>query len=308
MLWPGIKKLGKELNFERTDSEAAGMLKNCFVKLYDGQNIKVLEIYVPNIDADDKNVNIKIIESNNIKKYEWLANGIKIIFQELIRPYPIKNIKKILEEITGYFSNKYTFQAIQCQYCGQQDGTEMFGINNVSMLTCNDCYRQIEKNIQNENMDIKNTQGNYFLGFIGAILFSIPGILAAIIFFVFLNRLAAFSALIYILLGMIGYKKFKGKISLGGAAVVIGAGLLMVGVGTVIAYSANILFLLYKELGEINFEAMFYILEIPEVQGEIRTNLLLSYVISCLFFVFQINSMLKDWKNQKIIKKLREIK
>ncbi len=36
MLWPGIKKLGKKLHLKRTDSEAVGMVKNCFVRLYDG--------------------------------------------------------------------------------------------------------------------------------------------------------------------------------------------------------------------------------------------------------------------------------
>jgi hypothetical protein len=40
MLWPGIKKPGKELQLKRTNSEVVGMVKNCFVKMYDGSNIK----------------------------------------------------------------------------------------------------------------------------------------------------------------------------------------------------------------------------------------------------------------------------
>jgi hypothetical protein len=54
MLWPGIKKLGKELQLKRTNSEVIGMVNNCFVKMYDGNNIKVLELLVPELDNFDK--------------------------------------------------------------------------------------------------------------------------------------------------------------------------------------------------------------------------------------------------------------
>ena len=59
MLWPGIKRLGKELNLKRTDSEVTGMIRNCLVKMYDGNQIKVLELFVPQMDSDDKNEIIK---------------------------------------------------------------------------------------------------------------------------------------------------------------------------------------------------------------------------------------------------------
>ncbi|MCL2440119.1 MAG: hypothetical protein FWD14_00070 [Treponema sp.] len=308
MLWPGIKKIGKELNFKQTNSEAAGIVKNCFVKLYDGHNMKIMEIYTPQMDGDDKNAIIKKIESNNIKSYEWPANGIKIIFQEILRPYPVKKIKMIMEEIVNYFNIKYPSQKPQCQHCGQQDATDMYGINNFTLYTCNDCYRQTQRNIKNDNEEQDNKKGNYLMGFTGAILFSIPGILAAILFFIFFQTLAAASAVVYIILGIIGYKKFNGKISPIGAAVVISAGLIMVGLGTTIAYSANILYLLYNELGEIQLDTMLYFLKIPEIQRELGLNLLTAYLVSCIYFIIQLNVMLKDWKSRKSITILKEIK
>ncbi|MCL1960116.1 MAG: hypothetical protein FWF68_11005 [Spirochaetes bacterium] len=303
MLWPGIKKLGKELGLKRTDSEVVGIIRNCFVKMYDGNQIKVLELYVPEIDDDDKNFILKNLESNKVKRYEWLPNGVKIIFTEIIMPYSIKKIKSLLDEFVKYFSNKYPAQRLQCQHCGQQNETEVYCINNVSLIICNDCYKQIEKNIQNETIEQQKIQGNYLLGLLGAVLFSIPGILLTILFFVFFNSLAAVSAVIYIILGIKGYKKFKGKISPVGAVIVVIAGLIMVAVGVTVSYSVLIL----KEIKRIDIGALIYILKMPEVQKVLIKNIVISYIVSSFYFAFQLNQMLKEWKEKKSIHKPREI-
>jgi hypothetical protein len=300
MLWPGIKKLGKELNLKRTDSEVVGLIKNCLVKMYDGYNMKVLELYVPEMDNDDKNNIIKRLETRKIKKYEWVPNGVKIIFIEIIIPYSLKKIRELLDEFINYFSNKYPAQKLQCQHCGQQNETGIYCINNVSLLICNDCYNQIEKNIQNENIEQQNIKGNYLLGFIGAILFAIPGILLTVLLFVFLKSLAAVSAVVYIILGIIGYKKFKGKISPVGAVIIIIAALIMVAIGVITAYSVLIL----RELEVINIDVLIYVLKMPDIQKELITNITLSYIVSGFYFIFQLNTMLKEWKNQKSIFKL----
>jgi len=303
MLWPGIKKLGKELNLKRTDSEVVGLIKSCFVKAYDGYNMKILELYVPEMDDDDKNNIIKKLEARKIKKYEWVSSGVKIIFIERFAPYSIKKIKELIDELINYFSSKYPAQKPKCQHCGQQNETDVYCINDASLLICNDCYNKAEKTAQNENAEQQNIKGNYLSGFIGAILFAIPGILLTILLFVFLERLAALSAVAYIYLGIIGYKKFKGKMSPIGAVIITIAALIMVGIGVVIAYSVFIL----KVLKEINIDALLLILKMPEVQKELITNLVISYIVSCFYFVFQLNKMFKEWKNQKYIQKPREI-
>jgi len=303
MLWYGIKKLGKELNLKRTDSEAVGFIKNCFVKMYDGYNMKVVELYVAEMDNDDKNNIIKKLEERKIKRYEWVSGGVKIIFTEIIRPYSIKKIKDLLNELVNYFSNKYPAQKPHCQHCGEQNETDIYCINNVSLLICNDCYNKAEKATQNENSEQQKMKGNYLSGFIGAVLFAIPGILLTVLLFVYLNYLAAVSAVAYFFLGTIGYKKFKGKISPFGAVLIVIATLIMVSLGVITAYSVFIL----KELKAINMDALIFILKMPEIQKELTKNLLLSYFLSGLFIFSQINTMIKEWRKQKSIYKPREI-
>jgi len=303
MLWPGIKKLGKELNLKRTDSEVVGIIRNCFVKMYDGNQIKVLELFVPEIDDNDKNFILKNLETNKIKRYEWLPKGVKIIFTEIFLPYSIKKIKSLLDGLVKYFSNKYPDQRPQCQHCGQQNETEICCINNVSLLVCNDCREQIERNMQNEITEQQKVKDNYLLGFLGAILFSILGILLTILFFVFFNRLAAISAVIYIILGIKGYKVFKGKISPVGAVIIVIAGLIMVAVGVIVSYSVFLL----KEMKVIDIDLLIFVLKMPEIQKELISNIVISYIVSSFYFVLQLNQMLREWKKQKSLLRPREI-
>jgi hypothetical protein len=141
------------------------------------------------------------------------------------------------------------------------------------------------------------------MGFIGALLFSIPGIIVTVIFFVFLDRLAAVSALIYVVLASKGYKMFKGKVSPIGALITILVGIIMIGIGMFVAYAV----LIFKELKAVDFDMLMFILGMPEVGRELLMNIVLSYVISGIYIVVQLFQMMKEWKFSKTIKEAREI-
>lgn len=303
MLWPGIKKLGKELNLKRTDSEVLGLVKNCFVKMYDGNNRKILEIYSPLIDENDKEYLINILTKYKIKKYNWPLNGINIEFTEIIRPYPIKKIKEILIEITGYFSTKYPGQKHKCQKCEQDNEADLCCVNNISMFVCNECYKEMERNSIKENMEQQNIPNNYFLGFIGALLFAIPGIILTIIFFVYLNIIGAISALLYVFLGTKGYKLFKGKTTPFGVGIISIVAIIMVAVGIFVSYSV----IIFREINTIDFDALIYVLKVPEVKKELILNIVLSYIFSSLYLALNFYQMFKVWKPTVLIHKGRDI-
>jgi hypothetical protein len=77
----------------------------------------------------------------------------------------------------------------------------------------------------------------------------------------------------------------------------------MVGFGIVVSYSIFIL----KEIKTIDFELLIAILKMPEIQREIITNIVSSYVLSGLHLVIQFYQMMKEWKTDKLIKRAREI-
>jgi rubrerythrin len=303
MLWPGIKKLGKELGLKRTNSEVVGTLKNCFVKMYDGMNMKVLEIYPPEADDADKEHISGLLKQNKVKQHDWLNNGVKIIFQEYIRPYSMKKIKNILSVIVEYFEHKYPDTIPICQKCYDQKEAGVYYVGNESNYLCADCLRKFKKDLDNEHWEYQQLPTNYLKGFIGALLFSIPGIIVTVIFFVFLDRLAAISALIYVVLATKGYKMFKGKVSPIGALITILVGIIMIAIGMFVAYSV----LIFKELKAVDFDMLMFILGMPEVGRELLMNIVLSYVISGIYIVVQLFQMMKEWKFSKTIKEAREI-
>jgi len=303
MLWPGIRKLGKELGFKRTNSEIVGKLKNCFIKIFDGNNMKVLEIFKSEMDEQDKEYIINILKQKKVKKYEWITNGVRIIFSEYIRPYSIVKIKEILFILIDYLEQKYYDIIPICHRCSIEKEADVYFIGNISKYLCYDCFKTYEKELNNEYCQYKQLPTNYFSGFIGALLFSFIGIMVTVLLFVFFQRLAAICGLLYIILGIKGYKVFKGKMTPIGALIIISVGLIMISVGTFFAYSVMIL----MELKTTDINILKTILNIPEVKNELKLNIILSYVISGFFIILQLFTMLKDWKFQKNILKARDI-
>jgi hypothetical protein len=303
MLWPGIKKLGRELNLKRTDSEVIGIIKNCIVRMYDGSNIKVLELISPVMDENDKQEIIKKLENKALKKYDWLKDGVRIIFPEMIKPYSVKKIKEILEELIGYFENKYPNIKPKCQKCELEKDLDLYCVNKSSYFICNDCYEKMEAEINDVNIKLRDIPENYFSGFIGALIFSVIGILITIMLFMIMKTLAVFSALAYGLLGIVGYTKFKGKMSPTGAKIIIVTGLLMIPAGILISF-----FILFvKETNIININDFFISLRIPEVNKEITQIMSYSYLIGIPVSVFLYLQMINTWKTKIIIKKGRPI-
>ena len=305
MLWPGIKKLGRELSLLRTDTEVAGKLKNCFVKLYDGTHIKVLELYAPEIDDSDKEYILEKLKLNKVKKYEWYAHGVKVVFVEYVMPYSINKIRGILLDFVDYFSVKYPGKGLHCQRCDNVTDLEAYNIDNIAVLNlCDDCFKTIEK--ENADLIYEVTPTNYFAGFIGALLFSVPGILVTIDLFVFLEKLAAISSVIYVFLGILGYKKFKGKISQTGVVLIFLSTLIMIGVGIIASFSV----VLFKELKamnvEMNIEMLILFFQLPEIQQELMKNIFISYGISALYLFSQFFQLMKQWKRDKSIKIVNE--
>nr|AGS51589.1 hypothetical protein [uncultured bacterium contig00010] len=297
------KKLGRELNLKRTDFEAVGTIKNCLVRMYDGSNIKVLEIISPVMDDDDKQEIIKKLENKALKKYDWLKDGVRIIFPEMIKPYSINKIKDILDELVAYFENKYPNHKPKCPKCELEKDLDLYYVNNNAYSICNDCYEKMEAEINEVNIKLQDIPENYFSGFIGVLLFSVIGILITIMLFMIMKTLAVFSALAYGILGIVGYTKFKGKMSPTGAKIIIVTGLLMIPAGIIISF-----FILFvKETNIMNIYEFLNTLSIPEVNKEIIQIMSYSFLIGIPVSIFLYLQMINTWKTKIIIKKGRKI-
>ena len=300
MLFPGVKKLGKQLEFERSDSMVIGKVKNTYVRLYDGNNCKILLMTFPEI-TDSNKMEIKtILDQYKIKKIEWTDNVMTINFIEIVRPYSIKKIKEIIEIISEYVLTNYPNEQIKCQNCNIIEDGKTYFLSDISYYLCKDCYNKMCSQLQTEKEEWIYNPNNYGIGFLGAFVFSIPGIIVTALLFIFLERMAAISAVLYIFLAIKGYSFFKGKITKIGAIIVNGVGIIMTCIGVYISYALNILYTIRS------YEKMIKILEMDAVVREIKINVVLALVVGSFYIIFNTISMMKRWKFPEL-KGLRKI-
>jgi hypothetical protein len=339
MLWPGIKKIGRELQLKRTKSEVVGEMENCYVKMYDWRNMKVLELYVPELDDVDKKSIGEKLKSSKIKNYVWLNNEIKITFWELFRPYSINKIKNILIELVEYFSQKYPGRKPKCHSCDTQKKADVYCVGDVPLYLCDDCLRENENKMHEASIEYQQIPTNYFSGFIGALLFSIPGIILTVFLF-FLGKLSAISSLAYVFLGIMGYHKFKGKVTPFGVFIIMSVAIIMTGIGVIVSYAM----IIFRELESMDFELLIVcegyiprplgrikgmypesntlpkqhtspfrarwlieVLKFPEVKKEVMLNLGLAYLVSAFCLVYQFFKLKNEWNYNFNIQKPEEI-
>lgn len=300
MLFPGIKKLGKELGLLRSSSVVMGTVDNNYIRLYDGKNVKVLEFFFPKADPSNKNELSIYLDNNKIKKHEWSGTTLIMTFPEYLKPYPIKNISKVITYLSKYSCDHYPNEKVACQKCNLSTEANSYSLADAPLYLCNDCVKNLELELQNKKLEYESIPTNYLFGAIGALLFSIPGLIITALLFVFLNRIAALSAVIYVFLAAKGYSYFKGKTDKVGAIILTISGLVFTYTGILFSYSTMIL---HKTK---SLENTFELLKNPEIQKEMNTNITIGLIVCSLYLVFNFISLLGEWKFP-ILKKSKEI-
>ena len=298
MVWLGIKKLAKELNFQLAGSEAAGIVGNLFITLADRSGMKTMRIVFPELKEEDKNELIAIFKDQKIKRYTFDGNKVDIIFLEKLKPYSVKKIKEHIRIIQEYYSKRYFNAKHKCHQCNEIEDASVYYGNEGAIYLCKSCFSNLEHNIEKENREKSYEPNNYIQGFLGALLFAIPGILVTILCFNVLERLAAISAVAYIYLAQKGYLKFGGKHNLTGAIIINLTGIIMIVIGVITAYTI----LIYQAVGSPDLNLIREVYENPEVQKDLVINIVKAIGISLIYIVVNIKQMAGTWSADKIKK------
>ena len=296
MVWLGIKKLAKELNFQLAGSEAAGVVGNLFITLADRRNMKTMRVVFPELAEEDKRELTTIFKNQKIKNFTFDGKEVGLVFPEHFKPYSIKKIKEHIRVIQEYSNKKYANIKHKCHHCNEVEDASVYYGNDGAVYLCKSCFSNLEHNIEKENREKSYEPNKYIQGFLGALLFAIPGILVTILCFNVLERLAAVSAVAYIYLAQKGYLKFGGKHNLTGAIIINLTGIIMIVIGVITAYTIMI----YQAVGSP--EAIREVYENPEVQKELAFNIIIAIGISLLYIGMNVKQMATAWSAEKIKK------
>lgn len=316
MIYPGLKKLGNELNFKNNGTYVYGFINNTYVIFSDGKNQKNVSFRFPtNLDEDDKKKILSWQKKGYAKKIEFFTDqsfDVYMVFTEYFIPFNVSKIKEVIEDITNYIHQKYSDKKPKCcvDNCLSDYELSIIDLEGIPFPMCSACVKKIEFSIEQEYEEFNQQPNNYLQGAIGSFLFSIPGILITFIFFL-LGRITAISGLVYFFLAQKGYMWAKGKMNKIGIIIISLISLFYTAIGMYVSYIAIIV----KELFSYPDMKGFSIIELikitlmslnePEIKKELLSNIYLSLFVCGIFIVIKMFETFKENK-KSIIKKIDE--
>lgn len=310
-----FKELWNKLGFKSAGSFVYGFLKNSYVLFAQANGAKMLWFRFPvELDENDKQ-NIQSWEKKDYaKKVEFTGDGtmdVEMTFRETFLPTKVNIIREVIEGVTGYIADKYPEARINCSGtdCSCDNNLEVYEVNGFPIPMCAECAKKLGENIDEAYEEMERQPGNYLRGFLGASLFSIPGILVTFFLFM-LGKIAALSGIVYYFLAQKGYIWFKGKFDKLGVAIVSLTSLLFVVIGTYLSYIASIVVELCK--GDSSSEGLsvseatkfaFVYVKAPEVEEELLSNIYMSLFLCGIIIVIYAYGALKS-TGKPTVKKL----
>lgn len=310
MVFPGLKKLGKELDFKNNGTFIYGFIGNTYVMFGDGSNQKNVWFRFPvSVDEETKQ---KISEWNKkgyakeIKFLEDNSFDVELTFVEYFKPYKVSKIKEVILDITDYVNKKYDGEKPKCtgENCTVSNNLEIFNVGKLPLPMCHDCIQRLQNKVDDSYEEFENEPNNYLQGSILAFIFALPGILLTF-FFMILGRIAGISGFLYFFLAQKGYIRAKGKYNKIGVIIISAISFILTFVGTYLGYVGMILknLLSYPEMKSIRFielvKSAFEAVKIPELKNELFVNEKLALLICGICIV---SSMIQAFRSTGKIK------
>lgn len=306
-----LKELNETLGFKSNDVFLYGFQRNTLVIIHEDENNRIcVSVRFP-IELDESDMErIKSWEKDGYAKKVGNDPDDKTSVDFEFKSSNKDKIKEVLEDISGYTAEKYPEAKIQCygKDCTEDTNIDIYEVNGVPIPMCEKCAKELEKDLEKANIEEEAAPGNYLRGFLGAALFSIPGILVSFIF-IMLGKIAAIAGFVYYLLAHKGYLWAKGKYDKIGVLIISVTSLLFVVIGTYISVVADIAFEM-KKIDELADKPMsdlflyaFAFAQTPDVASDIKKDIYLALFVCGICIVLYAFQAFKAAGQKLTIKK-----
>lgn len=300
MLFPGITRLGKELQLYRGKNQAFGFVKNFFTVIGDGAGFKYLIVELGPIDDIKKDkIRSTIEDKKNHYRYKELnvnPDNIYMQFKESIIPYSVDKMKEIILTVIDLAIELYISPTKTCFECKKSDETSFYTLKEQNYKLCLSCKEKLEDTIDEHSKIFKTEKKNYIQGFLGAILFGLPGIILGILLYVFFSKIVGVTALIIIYTALKGYNNFGGKHGYLSPLIILAASYICVIIGEYL----SVYFLLIKK-GLSHERIISEILNNEKLQRVMSGELMLQIVIASFILVPTCISLFKGMVKPKLL-------
>lgn len=220
MIFKRAKQLARELGWHKAKDGVFGFYKNYFFNVGDGGILsnppykyviastnELTEELKANI-TDELKANKKLLRFST---FEVGDNSIYVKFQENLKSTKLKKVYQLLDFLVSLFQKLNIPEQHHCHQCNSLDTLDFYTLNDRGIVMCQPCSRIIEDSFEAVEKEIYAEEKNYFSGFLGSLVFSIPGIIGWILLAVYLETIASVMAIVIGFLGLKGYQFFKGK-------------------------------------------------------------------------------------------------
>lgn len=220
MIFPKAKKIAKALGWYKTESGVFGLYKGYFFNVSDASllNTPQFKFVTATIDSltEEQKIQIKAELATNKKKrkftnFEITNNSVYFQFTENLTFTKLKTIYSLFDFLVDLFKKINISEQNKCHNCGANQNINYYTVNDTGIILCTTCFYQKNNSLYEIEKERISKEKNYLTGFLGSIIFSIPGIILWVLIAVYLERLAIGMAFIIAFFGLLGYDYFKGR-------------------------------------------------------------------------------------------------
>lgn len=306
MIFPKAKKIAKELDWHKTKDGVFGLYKGYFFNVADASLIsnpqyKFVTATIDNLTEEQK-LQIKTELHTNKKNlkftnFEISDNSIFFQFAENLTFTKLKTVYSLFDFLVDLFKKLQLPGQNKCHNCGTMEKINSFNLNDNGIILCKSCFSQTENSFYEVERERISEEKNYLTGFLGSIVFSIPGFIVWVLIAVYLERLASGMALIIAFLGLKGYDYFKGRQGKLTKFLIVLTNI----VSILIANVATVIALLVKEGLTIN-QALSEFQTNQAAKDVFNQNTIISFILALLVWIWLLFIM----KDKKLTIKLAD--
>lgn len=219
MIFPKAKKIAKDLGWYKTNDSVFGLYKGYFFNVADSSLISTPQFKFVTVTTgsltEEQRLQIKTELDKNKKKlkftnFNFSKNELFFQFTENLTFTQIKTVYSLFDFLVDLFKKLNLSEQNKCHNCGSDQRISYYDLNDTGIILCNACFSREDHRFYEIAKERISREKNYLTGFLGALIFSVPGIILWTLFAVYFERLASGMAFVIAFLGLIGYNYFKG--------------------------------------------------------------------------------------------------
>lgn len=220
MIFPKAKKIAKDLGWYKTDDGVFGLYRGCFFNVSDASLVsspqyKFVSVTTGNLTEEQRlQINAELVANKKRLKFTSFEIGDKDIFFRFAETFiytKLKTIYSLFDFLVDLFKKLNIPEQYKCHNCGINQKINYCNLNNNGTILCDTCFHQTKNKFYEIEKESVSKEKDSLTGFLGAAIFSVPGIILWVLCAVYLGRIASAMAFIIGFLGFIGYGFLKGR-------------------------------------------------------------------------------------------------